>query len=83
MWKGKNYLVVVDYFSRYPEVEPLNQKTAKAVIQQLKSIISRHGIPEEIVSDNLSLGSVDFCQFAKEWGIKVTTKSLTYAQSNG
>ena len=82
-WKGKNYLVVADYFSRYPEVELLSQKTAKAVIAQLKSIISRHGIPEEIVSDNVSFGSVEFRQFAKEWGIKVTTSSPTYAQSNG
>ena len=48
-----------------------------------KSICSRPGIPEEIVSDNMPFGSREFKDFAHEWGIKTTTSSPTYAQSNG
>ena len=50
--KGVNYLVVVDYFSRYPEVIKLKSTTSTAIVEALKSIFSRHGIPETVVSDN-------------------------------
>ena len=48
-----NYLIVVDYFSRYIEVAAM-QKTTKSheVIRALKAIFARHGIPEEVRSDN-------------------------------
>jgi len=48
-----NYLIVVDYFSRYIEVAAM-QKTTKSheVIRTLKAIFARHGIPEEVRSDN-------------------------------
>ena len=44
--KGSNYLVVVDYYSRYPEVHKLNSTTADAMFHTLKSTFSRFGIPE-------------------------------------
>ena len=50
--KGANYLIVVDYFSRYPEVVQLKSTTSQSIITSLKSIFSRHGIPEILVSDN-------------------------------
>ena len=31
-YEGKDYLLVVDYFSKYPEVVHLNRKTSDAVI---------------------------------------------------
>ena len=51
-----NYLIVVDYFSLYIEVVAM-QKTTKSheVIRALKAIFARHGIPEELRSDNGSL----------------------------
>ena len=81
--KGKNYLVVVDYYSKFIETALLPNKTAGTVITHLKSIFARHGIPEELVSDNMPFNSKEFDEFAKEWGIKQTTSSPTYAQSNG
>ena len=36
--KGANYLIVVDYFSRYPEVVQLKSTTSQSIITSLKSI---------------------------------------------
>ena len=83
-FQGADYLVLVDYYSKYPELSRLNTgKSASAVISHIKSISARHGIPEEIVSDNMPFNSVQFRSFAADWGIKLTTSSPTYPQSNG
>ena len=50
-FKGHDYIVVVDYYSKYPEMARLDRKTATSVIVHMKSIFARHGIPEEIVSE--------------------------------
>ncbi len=44
--------LVVDYFSRYPEVVKLTSTISAAIITALKAIFSRHGIPEVLRSDN-------------------------------
>ena len=58
--KGKDYLVVVDYHSKYPEIALLEDKTASTVVLHLKSIFSRYGIPMELVSDNMPYSSETF-----------------------
>lgn len=82
-YKRKNFLVVVDYHSKYIETCQMGEKTASSVIKHMKPILARHGIPEEIVADNMPYNSTEFQQFAKDWGFKVTTTSPTYPQSNG
>ena len=71
------------YYSKYPEIERLTSKTAAGVIGALKSIMARHGIPDELVSDNMPFGSEAFRQFAHDWGFIATTSSPRYPQSNG
>ena len=64
-----NYLIVVDYFSHYIEVAAM-QKTTKSheVNSALKAIFARHGIPEELRSDNgPQYAPAEFTHFAKEW----------------
>ena len=78
-YHGHDFLVVVDYYSKYPAFSQLPDKTAKTIITHTKSICARHGIPEEIVSDNMPFGSREFKDFAREWGIKTTTSSPSYA----
>lgn len=47
------YLFVVDYYSKYIEIESLNSGyNSSQVILKLKSIFSRHGIPHILISDN-------------------------------
>ena len=71
-------------FSLYIEVAKLTSTTAASVISHLKSILSRHGIPETVMSDNGPQYSASvFTSFAEEYGFKRITSSLKYPQANG
>ena len=83
--KGVDYLLVVDYYSRYVKVTKLpKNKTAETVVVCLKSIFARHGIPEKVISDNgPQYASEKFKEFAAAYGFEHTTPSSRYPQSNG
>ena len=51
-WDNKDYLLTIDYFSGWWEVDRLYNTTTTAVIRALKSHFARWGIPSAIVSDN-------------------------------
>ena len=81
---GTTYLLAADYFSRYPEVVKLTTTTTVSVITDLKSIFSRYGIPEEVVSDNgPQYASQALSDFAQEYGFRHTTSSPHFPRSNG
>ena len=70
--KGINYLILVDYYSKFPEIAVLPSLCSSAVIDALKNIFSRLGIPEELISDNGSnLVSDEFNRFCTG-GILIT-----------
>ena len=48
-YRGRNYLIYVDYYSSFWEIDPLDNTTSGAVEQKLKSQFARHGIPETSV----------------------------------
>ena len=63
--KGATYLLVVDYYSRFPEVIQLKSTTSQSVIDALKAVFARYGIPETLVSDNgPQYSSTEFAEFA-------------------
>ncbi len=75
-WKSNTYLLVVDYFSRYIEIAKLNHTTSEEVINQLKSIFARHGIPQILRSDNgPQYSSHLFNVFAEIYGVQHITSS--------
>ena len=81
--KGTTYLLVVDYFSRYPEITKLTNTTSKGVIAALKPIFARHGIPEVLQSDNgPQYISQEMTDFAASYGF-VQATSPHYLRSNG
>ena len=83
-WNSENYLVICDYLSRYFEIERLHNITTAAVIHKMKSVFARHGIPEQVISDNgPCYSSHEFKQFAESWGFRHVTSSPHYPQSNG
>lgn len=45
---GQTFLLVLDYYSRFPEVVTLRSTTAQSVIYALKSIFARHVISQEV-----------------------------------
>lgn len=81
---GRPYLIVIDYFSKYIEVNKLNTMTSLEVIDNLKNIFSRQGIPEILMSDNgPEFNSSYFKCFETEWKFRHITSSPRYPQSNG
>ena len=83
-YQGRPYILCVDYFSKYPEVQWVKNETAKACIGALKSIFGRHSIPETVVSDNgPCFDCKEFRDFATSWGFKHETISPGFSQSNG
>ena len=83
-WNGQDFLLIVDYYSRYWEIEKLTNIRSKTVIQKLKKIFARLGIPEQLRSDNgTQYTSSDFKRFRKEWEFQHKTSSPHYHQSNG
>ena len=50
--KGSMYLLVVDYYSQFVEVQKLSSTTPTSVIMHLKPLFARFGIPAKMVTDN-------------------------------
>ena len=67
--KGMDYLIIIDCYSRYVEDAAMTKTTkASEVIRVLKSIFARHGIPEQLRSDNgPQYDSAEFSHFAKQY----------------
>ena len=82
-WAAKDYLLVVDYLSKYPEVIKVESKSAEATVEVMKTIFSRHGIPTAVIADNVPFNSRCFKEFAKEWQFDLITSSPHFPQSNG
>ena len=81
---GKDYIILVDYYSLWPEVFLLNRANTTSVIEAFKDSFARHGIPEVLVSDNgPQYASQQFRQFTREWTVSHCFSSPHYPQSNG
>lgn len=83
-FNGMRYLLVIDYFSKYFEMIQLTNATSEVIVDNLKSIFSRLGIPDIVMSDNgPEYSSHTFKTFAQTWNFKHITSSPLYPQSNG
>ncbi|CAI6353509.1 unnamed protein product [Macrosiphum euphorbiae] len=80
---GFDFLVIADHYSKWLELIKLQQKTASEMIKQFKIVMSVHGCPRVIFSDNMPFGSMEFRTFCKEANIELNTSSPRYPQSNG
>ncbi|XP_060080445.1 uncharacterized protein K02A2.6-like [Ylistrum balloti] len=83
-FESKKYLLVVDYYSKYIDVAPLQFENAKAIIEALKPIFACHGIPVKLRSDNgPQFSSNEFKKFCASIGIESETASPHFQSSNG
>ena len=80
---NQDYILVIDFFSNYPEVLPKQNKSATSVIKAMKSIFSRHGIPVELTSDNVPFSSYEFVEFADHYCFNYKPISPHHSNSNG
>ena len=53
-FKNQTYIVAVDYYSNFIEMDRLRESSSKMTIKALKTYFSRHGIPDVVVSDKWS-----------------------------
>ena len=49
---GEYLFVIIDAYSRFPEVEIVHSTSARAIIPKMDRIFATHGIPDTIRSDN-------------------------------
>ena len=83
-YKQKDYLITVDYYSDFWEVDLLTDTTSQTVIDHTKSYFARYGIPEIVVTDNgPQFRSQEYEKFASTWEFTHTTSSPYRSQSNG
>jgi transposase InsO family protein len=81
---SKHYILIVDYYSKFIEVDELPDMSSKATITALKSQFCRHGIPQVVRSDNgPQYSSSEFRKFCLEFGISHRTSSPHTPHSNG
>ena len=81
---GHYVLVVIDDYSRFPEIEVVHSTSAKAVITKLKRIFAASGVPQAVESDNdPPFNGGEFAQFAKYLGFKHRKVSPLWPEANG
>ena len=56
-WKGKDYLVIVDYLTDFFEICKLQQTTAASVVEATKEQFARHGVPVTVYTQMVGLSS--------------------------
>ncbi|XP_036417924.1 uncharacterized protein LOC118801669 [Colossoma macropomum] len=77
-------LVLVDYATQYPEAVPLRNILARTVAEALFKVISRVGIPKEILTDQgITFMSRTLHELYKLLGVKLFHTSVYHPQTNG
>ena len=81
---GHSYLIVVDAYSKWPEVIPTQSTTALSTIRALMALFATHGLPERIVSDNgPQFTAQEFQEFLTVNGIRHSLSATYHPATNG
>lgn len=81
---GQMYLIMVDAFSRWPEVVRMSRATTETTITAIGSACARLGVMETLVTDNgTPFTSAAFEQFLANNAIKHRRSPPYHPQSNG
>ena len=82
--EGETYLIVVDAYSKFPEICKMRSTTSAATIKVMRELFSRYGIPEYVVSDNgPQFRSEEFQQFCQKNNVIHRTSSVHKPSTNG
>ena len=81
---GDHLFVVVDYYSRYMEIQVLKSTTTDKIIETLKRMFLTHGLPESLTTDNRpQFISREFRKFAEGECIDHRRIMPLWPQANG
>ncbi|XP_063370250.1 uncharacterized protein K02A2.6-like [Cydia amplana] len=81
---GHMWLIVIDAYTKWLEVVPMNVTTTRATVQRLKNIFATFGTPRYIVSDNgPQFTSEDFNHFCQVSGITHIKTTPYHPKTNG
>lgn len=81
---NNKYIVIIDSYTKWLEVFKMQQTHAKHVINCLRSLFARYGLPDTLVSDNgPPFFSTEFEEYMQKNGIKHLFSPPYHAQSNG
>ncbi|KAJ8393363.1 hypothetical protein AAFF_G00060850 [Aldrovandia affinis] len=81
--RQKDYLLIVDHYSDFWEIELLPDMSAETVIKRCKAQFARHGQPERVITDNGPQFTSQFTRFASEWEFEHVTSSPRHPKANG
>lgn len=79
----RDYLVLVDYLTKWLEIIPIANKQAGEITSKLKIVFSTQGVSRFLVVDNMPLNSIQFKKFASEWDFEIVNSIPKYPKSNG
>jgi transposase InsO family protein len=81
---GRNFLVIVDAYSKYLGVIIVSNKTSRQTVAIFRKLCAKQGVPETIVSDNgTQFTSHEFKQFCKANSLIPILSPPYHLQSNG
>ena len=81
---GDHLFVVVDYYSRYMELQVLKSTTTNKIIWSLKSLLLTHGLPVSITTDSgPQFISQEFQRFVEDEFIDHRRVTPLWPQANG
>ena len=81
--RQKEYLLIVDHYSDFWEIELLPDLSADTIIKCCKSQFARHGQPDKVILDNGPQFGSQFKRFAFEWEFDHVTSSPRHSKANG
>ena len=78
------WLLIIDAFIKWPEVNPMSSTIPQATVQQLRNISAPYGLPHMIISDNgPQFVFEEFKQFCSSRGVQHNTTAPYHPQTNG
>ena len=83
-FNNKNYLCIVDYHGKFPVIKGLERLSAESLVNTVKIIFTKYGIPQKILSNTgTSFISDTFWQFCKSINVEQAASLVYHHQSNG
>lgn len=81
---GRFFFIVIDAFSKWPEVRIVKNLAAKTIIDECREIFARYGVPQSFVTDNgRTFTSTEFRAFLKQNGVNFKYTAPYNPATNG